>query len=698
MAEISKEQFENLRKLAGEAGLSDHDFSSVMYKVGARVKPETYDEEQYKNQNPGTRLMEGAEEMANSLNKANPMVPIGKAIGWGIDKVDKMSEVNPGYRMLKKPFEKAREGYEKALPEAADAAFESGNKALGYGLGTLGIAGELSSPRNPIDMGMAALGNVKGGKAPKGAGQLELQLRAADEMRPEVVSKLRKAAPSPFDALDQLKSIETKVQDTDFKLKELTAQEGAVESANAAGARTLGADLPFRGDLDLGNALREGVEATRKKAKAPLAAEQTVLEGLASKEFGQPTNTIKKVHEILTDDVNAGLINMTEDASVNRILRRITGLEKPQVKGKIGFDPETLGKSLDDQAYKTDRRATDLSRPDVPVEITKLKDTKTVNVNLQELMQADKDLFKLVKKETDPAGNMTPKGALLGKVKDAVRQDIDTIAADVWKAEPELAAKIPALRAKWKNYFEVFDNDTIRKVRKVDDPGVLFDSIKKSEQAMQRLQTALGPDAPVYREFKTKYTNELLVKMDKADNPIEVLEAVLQEPSGKEALTKFYTDAERGELRGIATGKVKVQNINEEYTMLEKELDELQDRTSSKRLGDLDKLRDRRAGAKASERIWEIIQNKAGQHAVRYGVSGLTGSALFVTGHPIVAGASLLAGVAPDVVSAGYANSPKFRVAINSLVDAPSAAKAVVLENAAKEYMASRKDEETSKP
>lgn len=663
------------------------------YKDRVTFDAETYGEEQYKNQNPGTRFLEGAGEFAEGMNKVNPMVPLGKAIGWGVDKLDKGLGYIPGYNLAKKPFDMAREGYEKYLPMASEEAFNTGHTALGYGLGALGIAGEMVTPRNPVDFALANAGKLKKTKTTTTQGQLPLPIKAADEMRPEIASTLRKAAPSPFDALDQIKSMEAKAHESANKLLDLSAQETHLERQNAAAKQVLGADLPFRGDLELGKAMRESVEATRKQAKAPLAAEQAVVEGAASEHFGQPTTTAKVVHDILTDDVNAGLINMSQDASLNRILKRITGLDKPVAKGKIGFDTSKMGESLDELHYKTDRRRIDPDRPEIPVEVTQLKDTNRLNVNLKELMRADSDLGKLIADETAKWGDKSPKGAILSKVKQAVREDIDRISAEVWKADPEMAGKIPALRQKWANYFKVFDNETIRKIRKADDPAVLFNSIKDSEQAMERLRTALGNDAPVYREFRTKYLNEIMIKLDKAENKAEFLDSVLQEPAGNQALTKFLTDGDRAELSGMAANKIRIQTIKEEFTKLETDLENMTNQTRGKRLGELDKIRGRRASDRAAEKVWDIASDKIKQHGIRYATSAFGGSVMFATGHPIVAGIAVIAGITPDILSAGYANHPKFRIAVNSMVDSPSAAKAIVLENAAREYMLSRKDE-----
>lgn len=486
-------------------------------------------------------------------------------------------------------------------------------------------------------------------------GDLPLQPNKAD-INPKIAEKFKDE--KPFKNLGAKARKEAQAMSNQKELDELTAVRSEIADKQAQAKQSLVGDMEFGNDPEMGAAIKTNVAARQKTMRDRLSQASAIVKEQSKEVFAGADNAVQTATKMLSDKRASQIINLPGDKGLQDVMSKFAAMKNGTI---IGAKYPYTGRWA----------------------------------RLSDLLQAHEDLGQLIKSQVDEfgrAGKSTPKGAELITLRKALAEDIAFAAATEQAKAAGVSRAIPMLKDRWKNYYQTFDNEPISKILKEENPAKVYEIAKASEDSLMKVakatQGSMYESKSVFKELKAKVLTEVLEGMQSAENPIDYIEGLLKDKSGKEVLTKFLADSDRAALRQMAGTEVLDKDTFVRMGEIEKAIKA--DRASSfdrrkSKLGPELAQFGERADDKIAQTAWQV----AGRYMTPSGLGTLSAGALLTAfNYPIIGAAVAVSKLYAPVFSHLYVNNVSFRKAVNTFASSPSDSTAKALGKAA--YAASQ--------
>lgn len=711
------------RLLAGGfKGVDPRAISAMKKRLGMDDVPEKSGEEQWAEQNPKTaglnKITEGIAgaygavtgpiEAERTIFDPAQGIPLHqKLLGFASGRTQTATVLEGAAsagRAVVGAGEAVQKKIDEALPGRPDVRDEGMTPAylakkaiekMSPGHQLMDVAGSLGDviPQDRLGSFLAMFAAKKPQAKAAGA-ELPLE-RSPKELNPAITEKLKNEPPFKNEAARVRK--EKAAMSDMVREKELNAELLGINEQRGKPLDTLlGDSVDFGNDAAMGSELKTSVVSNLKTNKGRIASADQFVSEQASGIRAEATRSGAIARELATE-LRGDIVPMSGDTPLDKILTKIGASDK----GTLFMKKAPFAKAT----------------------------------TVADLIQAEKDLRAMISSETDSAGRVSPKGAALIKLRTGLKEDIANHVFDAndrlkgatsklkaslldeWEAKDALADKknlkpfsersgkaldafesakevadtandlrldkqIPKLKKQWKNFYETFDNKSIRSILSEENPEKIYELAKASEDSLMKVKAATKSDVyqpiGVFKDAKAKVITELLEGMNKLDKPsakLDFLESVLKDKSGKEAMTKFLTDGDRAALRQMVALDYKEAAAYDELATIAKRFeDNTPQAARSKRLGELAQYGDR-PGDAAAKTAWQLAKDTAGNtYGNMRGAAFLAGGLLLGVNYPVWGAALFASKLTTPLFAHMYFNSIGFRTAVNNFVAGPSAA------------------------
>lgn len=373
----------------------------------------------------------------------------------------------------------------------------------------------------------------------------------------------------------------------------------------------------------VGEAISTGVEAYRKEGRAAVRkAWSTVVDDPLAKTKLEPQNLIE-AKKTIQDALNIYAKGEGDPA----VVTTLNQLEKLMSKRKQKELPLLFGP-----------KGAELVRPPtpdvfdvVPTEVDKL-------VSLRSKLQ--KHAYATSSK--GPTGEMNERGFHFKSLVDALDKDLEG-------APKELLPKLAQAREVSKGHIQSFGNKTIQKILKTKDKQFIVDHVMSSPQNVAEFKSAVG-DGSMLKILRANKSDDLMFKIRSSANPREAFDRLIKDYGNAE---DFAATIGEDNYKTLSYFSDLEQNIPALKKQLEEQGAIL---VQGKRAGESGKTVKIKLRREEDESFGKKMLSRFPQT-----ITGAMALWSGFTGHPILTGVFLAAGVAPEMAARRLVQDSAFR-------------------------------------